>query len=479
MKDSQTNSGDWAALVPELAPEGPRPQALYAALRGLIESGQLPPGTRLPPTREIARRLRLSRGAAVAAYERLAAEGYAEARVGAGTHVGRSVPVMPERTGMPGARGAGQGGRPARLPGDLGVAVRDEATLRVFRRLMNRHLARPPEEQFTYGDPQGDAALREQIAIYLRTARGVRCTAAQVVITTGSQGAIDLVVRALLDPGDAAWIEDPGYPMARAAMVAAGVVAHPVPVDAEGLDVAAGLRIAPDARAVYVTPSHQFPTGVSLTMPRRLALIDWAARAGAWIIEDDYDSEFRHDGPPLAAMQGMDAEGRVIYVGTFSKAIFPGLRLGYMVLPPALLDPVIALRAATDRAPSTLAMPALADFLREGHFAAHLRRARRQVAAAGAALVAVLAEGPARLVPPVQGLHVVVALPAGITEARALELAAAAGLGGRPLSAMHRGPEARRGIVLGVSGFPPEVLASAARRWLAALRSETGIQTGI
>jgi GntR family transcriptional regulator/MocR family aminotransferase len=325
----------------------------------------------------------------------------------------------------------------------------------------------PARHHFGYGDPRGSRALREEVAAYLRTARGVRCHGDQVVLTSGSQQALDLIIRAALTPGDPVWIEDPCYPMARAAFEGAGMRLIGVPVDGEGLDPAAGEARAPHARAVYVTPSHQFPLGVTLTMARRLTLIDWARRAGAWIIEDDYDSEYRYAGPPLTALQGIDGAGRVIYVGTFSKALFPGLRVGYAVVPEALLDAVIAVRNRSDRFPPSLLEDALADFLREGHFSAHLRRARCRARDARDALVDVLNEGGLSVAAPDQGLHLVARRPDWTEDATLLAAARAEGFGPRALSTLHvdRPPEA--GLVIGFSGFPPEELASAARRWLA------------
>lgn len=459
----EVHAADWSALIPVLPKAGPRPVALYAELRRLIEGGVLRPGTKLPPTRELAARLGLSRGAAVAAFELLLAEGFVEARVGAGTFVAAAVPQIAPAAPPPDPRPAVA----PPLPGALGLAAPDARTFQILRGLITRHLAVPARHHFGYGDPRGSRALREEVAAYLRTARGVRCHGDQVVLTSGSQQALDLIIRAALRPGDPVWIEDPCYPMARAAFEGAGMRLIGVPVDGEGLDPAAGEARAPHARAVYVTPSHQFPLGVTLTMARRLALIDWARRAGGWIIEDDYDSEYRYAGPPLTALQGIDGAGRVIYVGTFSKALFPGLRVGYAVVPEALLDAMIAVRNRSDRFPPSLLEDALADFLREGHFSAHLRRARRRARDARDALVDVLNEGGLSVAAPDQGLHLVARRPDWTQDAPLLAAARAEGFGPRALSPLHvdRPPEA--GLVIGFSGFPPEELASAARRWLA------------
>lgn len=458
MTFDRTNSADWSTLMPVLPDAGPRRRALYGALRRLIESGSLAPGAKLPTTRELSARFGLSRGAAVAAYEMLIADGFAEARVGAGTFVASAVPrlaeVVPKRAVRPEPSPV--------LPGALGVATPDTRTDAIFRGLLARRLARPTPRSYHYGDPRGARVLREAIAAYLRTARGVRCDAETVVVTTGTQQGLDLVVRAATQPGDSVWIEDPFYPMALAALRGAGLAVTGVPVDGEGLDPALGERLAPDARAVYVTPSHQFPMGVAMTMRRRLALIDWARRADAWIVEDDYDSEFRYAGAPLAALQGIDDSDRVVYLGTFSKALFPGLRIGYAVLPEALIEPVLALRERTDRFPSTLADEALADLLREGHFAAHVRRARRRAVASRDALVEGLAASGFSVTRPEQGLHLIAGLPEGIGDADLLPRVHAVGLGARALSAMAVTTSPRNGLVVGFSGFAPDVLREAA-----------------
>ncbi|WP_118136555.1 PLP-dependent aminotransferase family protein [Oceanicella sp. SM1341] len=467
-KRTQTNMPDWSALIPVLPEGGPRARALYAELRRLIETGALRPGAKLPPTRALAARLGLSRGAAVTAFEMLNADGFAESRTGAGTFVAARVPrvaapapalqPLPPEPGPP-------------PPGTLGLTAPDARTMRIFRTLLNRQLARPAATHFSYGDPLGGRALREEVAAYLRTARGVRCDPGQVLLTSGTQQALDLVIRAVLSPGDPVWVEDPCYPMARAAFLGAGMALTGVPVDGEGMDPAAGARMAPAARAVHVTPSHQFPLGVALSMPRRLALVDWARRNGAWIIEDDYDSEFRFAGPPLTALQGMDGAGRVIYIGTFSKALFPGLRTGYAVLPEPLLGPVVALRSRTDRYPSTLAEEALAAFLREGHFAAHLARGRRRVRAARDALVAALSPVLPGLRAPDQGLHLIAGLADAAAEAEGFAAAARAGLGGRALSPLYLQAPPRHGLVVGFSGSAPDALGAAAARWAAAFGS--------
>ncbi len=451
-----TNPPDWSALVPVLPGDGPRSRALYLALRGLIEGGLVPPGSKLPTTRDLASRLRLSRAAAIAAFELLVAEGYAEARVGAGTFVAAQVPAMPSDPPCP--RPQDPPPAPPR-PFELGATTADARTMGAFRLLLARELAEPGPEHFRYGDLRGGLVLRTAIAAYLRTARGVRCEADQIVVTSGTQQGLDLILRAIVGPGDGVWLEDPCYPMARAALARTGARAVGVPVDAEGLDPAAAAPGQGRIRAVYVTPSHQFPLGVTMSMRRRLMLLDWAARTGAWIIEDDYDSEFRYAGPPLTALQGMDGSGKVAYLGTFSKVLFPGLRIGYAVLPRPLLDAVLKLRAQTDRQPPTLTEGAVARLLDEGHFAAHLRRARRRVLRARDVLVETLqghAGGRVEVSVPEQGLHLVAWLRDGLDDGALAAAANAAGVSVRPLSPLFISAPPRHGLVLGYSGFTEE-----------------------
>jgi GntR family transcriptional regulator/MocR family aminotransferase len=464
-KNIRTNS-DWSASTPMLPAQGPRRLALYRSLRGLIESGQMKPGDKLPTTRDIAKRFGVSRGAAVAAYEMLVADGFAEARVGAGTYVAEAVPLV---QAAPEAQAVVEAEVAAPLPGTLGCSTADETTLRIFRMLMNRHLTQPSARHFHYNDPAGSYALRVEVAAYLKAARGVVCEPDQVIMTAGTQQGLDLAVRTLLKPGDPVWIEDPCYAAARELFEGAGLSVTPVPVNGEGIDVSLGIAARPEAKAVYVTPSHQYPLGVTLSMARRLSLIDWAREAGAYIIEDDYDSEFRFAGPPLSALQGIDGEGRVIYLGTFSKTLLPGFRFGYLVVPRHLRERVLTIRRLTDRFPSTLAEDALTEFLRDGHFSAHIKRARKRVRAARDALVEALREGPFQVSAPEQGLHLVAELAPSVDDVLLARQARETGFGTKALSPLYQGDAGRRGLVIGFSGFPPEVLGAAARRFCASL----------
>ncbi len=442
----------------------PLHRQLYEGLREAILSGRLRPGARLPSTRALAADLGASRNTVLAAFGQLLAEGYVEGRVGAGTTVASTLPETLLRA-HPEARAAERPGRRPRLSrrgallvGTRAALARGAVAARPFRpglpglelfpfdlwtRLVARRWRRVPRQLLDYGDPAGYAPLRDAIAAYLREARAVRCEAGQVIVVTGAQQAVDLAARVLLDPGDTAWVEDPGYPGARGALVAAGIRLAPVPVDGEGLDVGRGARQAPHARLVYVTPSHQYPLGVTMSLHRRLALLEWASRSGAWILEDDYDSEYRYGGRPLAALQGLDTAGRVIYVGTFSKVLFPSLRLGYLVVPPELVDAFVAARALADRHSPSVTQAALADFIDGGHFARHVRRTRALYAERQAALVRAVRRalrGLLDVTPAEAGMHLLGWLPAGVDDRAAARPPWPATSTRRPSRASAHGP---------------------------------------
>jgi len=339
-----------------------------------------------------------------------------------------------------------------------------------------RRLASP---LLTDGDPRGYAPLRAEIAAYLGAVRGVRCGPEQVVVVAGSQQGIQLAARVCLDPGDRAWFEDPGYPGARRALEDAGARVVPVPVDAEGLDVAAGVARAPDARLAFVTPAHQAPLGVAMSAARRLALLEWARAARAWVLEDDYDSEYRYAGRPFPALQGLDPDGRVLYLGTFSKTLFPALRLGYLVVPPHLVDAVAGARAVLDRHSPVIEQAVVADFLAGGHFARHVRRMRTLYAERQAALVeAGRCElgGLLDLAPADAGLHLIGWLPPGVDDRAAAAAAHAAGVDTLSVSAhradppaMEAAPAIRGGLLLGYAPVRPPRIRAATRALARAL----------
>jgi GntR family transcriptional regulator / MocR family aminotransferase len=483
-----------APLLPEMNPASPVPlhRQLFEALRAAILDGRLGTGARLPSTRDLARELGVSRNTAMNAYDQLVAEGYLEGRTGAGTFVSETMPGELIRArarrdsetrlaGGPGLsrRGGGLAGAPIRdaepsgpgiRPFRSGVPALDAFPTETWARLAGRRWRNAPSDQLGYGHVAGHPELRHEIAAYLRLSRGVRCTEEQVIVVSGSQQAFDLTARLLLDPGDVAWMEDPGYAGVRGALLGAGIRVAPVPVDAEGLDVAAGERIAPAARLVSVTPSHQYPMGVTMSLPRRLALLAWASRAGAWILEDDYDAEFRYSGRSLEALQGLDDEGLVVYAGTFSKVLAPALRLGYLVVPPGLVEAFTTAREVADRHAPTIEQAVLADFMAEGHFARHLRRMRTRYAERQATLIAAARELPVGLVdvqPAEAGLHVVGWLPPGRDGADVARRAAAAGVDVHPFIAPGEPP--RHGLMLGYAPYTTDEIRAAMARLAGAL----------
>jgi len=469
LQKHQTNFPDWSALIPVLPAGGPRRDALQAELRRLIETRVLLPGQKLPPSRELAQRLKLARGVVVATYEQLAADGFVEARLGAGTYVAGRVPEHAPLRTAPVSMARLAPVAPA--PGKLGSGTVDEKTLRDLRGLFREALMQPPPGFMHYGDPFGELFLRREIADYLRATRGIRAEVEQVMITSGTQSALSLISRALLQRESRIWVEDPGYPQALNLFRSLGLTIIPVPVDQDGLDPAAGIATAPEAEAVYITPSHQYPLGTTLSMPRRLALLEWADQAGAWIIEDDYDSEFRFTGPPLAALHGIDRAGRVIYLGTFSKALAPGLRLGFAVLPQAVVETVHRLRDLTDRYPNPLIETVLARFMAEGHYAAHLRRARKRCRMARDALVEGLSEAPLDVTVPDQGLHLIARAQGEGSDLDLQRLAQSGGLASRRLSQMFLTAPAQQGLVIGYSGFEIADIRTAACRAARAIAS--------
>ena len=317
----------------------------------------------------------------------------------------------------------------------------------------------------------GYLPLREAIAAYLGAARGARCTAGQVVVTAGAQQGLDLVARVLVDPGDTVWLEDPGYPAARGVFSAAGASLVPVGLDGEGLQPAAAGGAGPP-RLVYVTPSRQYPTGVTMSAARRMELLRWADAADAWVVEDDYDSEFRYASRPLNCLQGLDESGRVIYVGTFSKTVFPGLRLGYLVVPDALVDAFGQARAIADRQAPGLEQAALADFIALGHFAGHVRRMRALYEERRDALLEAARQhlgGAVTMGDTAAGMLALAWLPRGVSDQQASRRALAAGVEAPPLSSYAIRPPRRGALLLGYAGYPPQALRAAVRRLAAAL----------
>ena len=357
----------------------------------------------------------------------------------------------------------------------LGTPGVDLFPVGLWSRLASRRLRSVTSAQLDYGDPAGLRALREAIASHVQTARGTRCEADQVLMVAGAQQGFELVCRLLLDPGDRVWMEEPGYPGARSALRAAGARIVPVPVDAEGLDVARGARRAGDARLAYVTPSHQYPLGVPMSLPRRLALLRWARAARAWVIEDDYDSEFRYGARPIPCLHGLDVDGRVIYVGSFSKTLFPALRLGFLIVPPDLRERLVAARAAADQHPPTLDQAVLADFILEGHFARHLRRMRMAYRERLEALIAAAERFCARRAPGAAGADRPPRARRRHRRRRSARVAGggpARGRGGAACPPTSRGPgRGANGLVLGFGVVRPDASRRGMERLAAAIEA--------
>jgi GntR family transcriptional regulator/MocR family aminotransferase len=337
----------------------------------------------------------------------------------------------------------------------------------VWSRLLNRHSRNQTRQLMAYGDAMGYWPLREAIAEYVGAVRAVGCEPSQVLITTGSQQGIQLSAQVLLDAHAEVWFEDPGYPGARQALRMADAHIVPVPVDHEGLNVNEGIRRAPGARAVYITPSHQYPLGMTMSASRRMLLLDWAARTGAWIIEDDYDSEFRFGAYPIPSLQGLDSNDRVIYVGTFSKVMFPALRLGYLIVPKDLAEAFAIARDASDQFSSSLYQAVMTDFIREGHFARHIRRMRMLYGGRRLALVEAIRShmgNKLELIGAEAGMHLVALLQPGKNDTAIAQRAAEMRMSIMPLSSCNLGGAARSGLILGYGGTDAQQIQQGIRK---------------
>jgi GntR family transcriptional regulator/MocR family aminotransferase len=459
-------------------------EQLYGAIRRAVLAGELGPGERLPSSRALAVDLGLARNTVVAAIDRLVAEGYLESRRGAGVFIASDLP--PEGNPQRQAHSPGLSRRAGAFPAvhaegvlktapsllAFGQPALDLFPIELWRRLSAQVLRRQPEAALGPGDARGLPELRVALARYLAETRGVVCTPETVVIVSGAQQALDLIGRLLLDPGDTAAVEDPGYIGAREALAGVGARLLPVPVDDQGFDPAAITAAPTTPKLAMLTPSHQFPLGMTLPLARRLALLNDARERGFWIVEDDYDCEFRYGSPPIQALQGLDGGSRVLYVGTFSKALFPGLRLGYVVLPPALVGDFLKLKATADGYAPGWSQAVLAAFIAGGHMAQHVRRMRTLYRRRRLALLEALdrhAGGPLRPRRSEAGLHLVAEFVDGRDDRMAAEKAVAAGIGAVPLS---RYAIARQlsGLLLGFAATREEQIDRAVQRLVAALR---------
>jgi GntR family transcriptional regulator/MocR family aminotransferase len=469
---------------------------LYGEIRTAILAGRLRPGARLPSTRDLAARHRLSRGTVVSVFAQLAAEGYLVAAVGQGSFVAPELPDRPPQHS------------PSRLTpshpkvhaqsrvssADAGLSTRGKLLARTAFSIDGRSLparafraSQPDLAAFPFelwtriaarrsrlssrvvladGHACGFRPLRQVVADHLCAARGIVCSADQVVIMSTVQQVIDLSARLLLDPGDAVWMEDPGYPGARMIFEAAGAKMVGVPVDTQGMDVAAGRTVAPSARLAYVTAGRQAPLGPPLALDRRLALLAWADEADAVVIEDDYDSEYRFEGGPLAALKSLDSSGRVIYAGTFSKLLFPSLRLAYAVLPDWLVESFAAALSLTSRHAALMPQMTLHDFIAEGHFGRHMRRMRMLYAERAEVFRRAVdshLEGLLGVPPITTGLDAPAFLPEGVDDTLVADLAAQAGVETRPLSVYAVQRPAPSGLVLGFAAIGPREIAAGAK----------------
>jgi GntR family transcriptional regulator/MocR family aminotransferase len=455
---------------------------IYETIRRSILSGGIPTGRQLPASRLLAKQLGVSRMTVLNAYEQLLAEGYIEGKMGAGTFVSAHLPEellqasgikLPERQEEPLTRKVilseygskvsqnsriilRHHGATTLVPFQHGVAALDEFPFRVWAKIAQKWQKSPPASVLSYGDAVGFQPLRVAVASHLAAARGVRCTPEQIIITNGTQQALDLISRIFLSASEEVCLEDPGYIGARDIFSATGAKIIPVPIDDEGLDLRTARKRSQKARLIYVTPSHQFPLGVTMSLARRLSLLEWARELDAFIIEDDYNSEYRYSGRPLASLQGLDRDGRVIYVGTFSKTVFPALRLGYLVVPADLVEVFAAARALTDLHSPVIEQAVLAEFISERHFARHIRRMRgiyeeRQqtlVEEARKNLKGMLEVAPAKA-----GMHLIGWLPCGVSDQEVSSRAMEAGLNLAPVSTYCINQKIRGGLLLGYTAY--------------------------
>ena len=470
---------------------GPLYRRIYHALKSGIRAGRLGPAARLPSTRALASDLGVSRNTVMLAYEQLVAEGYVVSRDRSTTSVAGALPpralpasFTPRGESQPRISSYARrltrnptmppSGSYASRPGlrydfRYGRPAVDEFPREIWRRLLAARAKRTARDALGYASPAGYGPLREALGEYLRRARGLSCDAEQIVIVNGSQQGIDLTARVLLDPGDGAIVEEPHYPGASLTFEAAGARLIRIPVDAQGLDTGRLPQAGARARLVYVTPCHQFPTGVIMPLGRRLALLDWASHAGAWVVEDDYISEFRYEGNPLEALQALDRNGRVIYVGTFSKTLFPALRLAYLILPRPLVRPFLAAKWVADRFSAMLAQEALADFITSGQFERYLRRAGARNAARRRALIGALQQHFGDRVE-IAGENTGVHLLVWLNDVRKRDLepliarAAHAGVGLYPIGPYYANPPPRAGLLFGYASLTEADIRAGIRR---------------
>jgi GntR family transcriptional regulator/MocR family aminotransferase len=465
---------------------------VYDAYRMAIVGGNLRAGQRVPSTRLLAGELGISRIPILNGYAQLLAEGYFESRVGTGTVISRSLPdqgaFLPANNRIVDVRsGSRKLSRRSAIPASferfpwrrgwgafgVGQVAFDEFPFGVWNSLITRHCRNAVAKSLDYGDPMGSEGLRNAIATYLRTARAVRCEAQQIMIVSGSQQALEITARVLLDPGDRVWMEEPGYRLARNVFVLNGCTVVPVPVDYSGMNVSFGIRQCRHAKAALVCPSHQYPLGMTMSAGRRLELLDWAEHSGSWIIEDDYDSEYRYESMPITSLQGLDTNARVIYVGTFSKVLFPSLRLGYLVIPTDLIKRFLAVRLAMDITPSSFFQAVLADFIQDGHFSRHIRRMRVLYGERRSVLTESIRKCfgyGVDIIGGQAGMHLSVTLK-GINDREVAERAARRSLWLVSLSPSYLSNVSRQGFILGFGSTAANDIPAAVRKLRAVIQS--------
>jgi len=470
--------------VADPVPETALWQWLYQEIRAGILDGRLRRGTRVPATRALAQRYGVSRGTVVTAFDQLTAEGYLDGRVGDGTYVSVrlpddfTTPIPPK----PAAPERGRRPRLSRLAGRMISAPHAELTaprpfrpepaidafpIELWTQIAARRLRRASRTLLADADPRGYRPFREALADYLGSARGVRCSPDQVIVVAGIQHGLDLAIRVLVDPGQPVCLEDPCHPIVSAMFRALPAKLVPVPIDDAGLNVAAGIRRCRRPRLIYVTPAHQFPLGRMMTASRRLALLNWARQSGAWIFEDDYDSEYRYAGRPIPALQGFDRSQCVIFSGSFSKVLLPTLRLGYLVVPLDLVDKFAAARFMTDRHSSVLDQAVMCDFLTQGHFGRHIRRMRELHAARVDALAGTIKSrlsGLIELAPTIAGISTVGWLHGGLRAEAVSHAAAASGVDVVPVSRFVLSDSQPEGLVLGFAPYDPRQIEDGVNR---------------
>lgn len=471
----------------------PMQRQLFSQLRDLVLKGRLQPGERLPSTRYLAKELKCSRNTVLGAFDQLLAEGYLEGMTGSGTYISKELPddmgtffrgshnkagnkALKESPGLSkrGCELAEMEKRVHRSSPTFAPGMTDVASFPfpLWARSLARTWRYPKQDILRNPDPCGYIPLRKAIADHLRASRGLNCHWHQVMITSGAQQAVDLMARLLLDSGDVAWFEEPGYPGLRGPLHSAGVKMVPVPVDEEGISVSEGRRLAENARMAVVSPSHQYPLGAVMSLRRRLELLDWAEENNAWILEDDYESEFRYSGKPLTSLQGLEADrqserkqpSRVVYLGSFSKVLFNVLRLGYLVVPDDLVEAVASARTLMDERSSLLAQPALADFMAEGHFSSHIRRMRRVYGERQGILIKNIERYLSDYLtvsPDAAGLHITAFFTdyakTRVSDRRIVELADEDDISASPLSLFYSKSEhAKQGLLMGFGACQPE-----------------------